>query len=158
MINTELVNEEIIIRPSELDKVHDTIVKKINEKIGTCSLEKGYIVGVENIYRHILQNKISRNSGNCIFNVSYNIQTLKPTKGHVYEATIVNIFKEGIFCEYKNIKILIPISELKEYEFCQFIPSFTCKDKNLKIGDKITVVIFAVRYENKNYKCIAKLN
>ena len=147
---------QIILRPDELANIESNLEKKIRKKVGMCSKEKGYIIMIHNIQRHKkLQNTISRVSGNCIFTVSYDICTLKPEIGHVYKVLISSIFKEGIFCEYNNIKILIPSTELKQYTFQNKI--LVSKDSTIQIGDWIKIRIQNVRYDDQNYQCIAKL-
>lgn len=146
---------DIILRPDELTHIELNIEKKIRKKIGMCSKEKGYIIMINNIQKKI-QNIISRVSGNCKFKVSYNIYTLKPENDHIYNVLVSNIFKEGIFCEYNRIKILIPVSCLTQYVFEN--KTFINDNKHIiQTGDWIKVQITNVRYDDQNYQCIAKL-
>lgn len=146
---------EIILYPSELNDIHKNIDTKLRKRIGSCTKENGYIIDIHEIYHDKTTNKISRVSGNCIFTISYKMTTLKPEAGHVYKAIVNCIFKEGIFCEYNNIKILIPISEIKNYTFQN--SKFINKSKSIEISNIIQVHINIVRYEDQNYQCIGRM-
>lgn len=147
---------QIVLRPNELTNIQSNLEKKIRKKVGTCSKEKGYIIMIHNIQRDKkLQNIISRVSGNCIFTVSYDICSLKPEIGHVYKVLVSSIFKEGIFCEYNNIKILIPNSELQSFSYQN--EKLVSPEYTIQTGDWIKIRIHNVRYDDQNYQCIARL-
>lgn len=138
-----LVNEqteECIVQPHELENVQENINVKLKNRIGTCTKEDGFICDVRNI--ELLKNsRVSRISGDVFFTVKYESVSLKPSKGHIYHSTIIRIFDEGFFCQFKNIRIFVPNTE-------------TMQHKVFNVGDTMKVEITNIRYEDRQYQCI----
>lgn len=148
------ITTQVVLRPHELSNIKSIIESKIKKTIGTCIKEKGYIIIINDI-KEKNTNIISRVSGNCIFNVTHTIFTLKPMIGHIYNVLISDIFKEGIFCEFNHMKILIPVSELSKYSYTN--KQFQSDEHVIKQGNRIKIKIKNTRYEEQNYQCIAAL-
>jgi len=144
---------EITIKPCELNAIDKHIEDKISKKIDSCTEKNGYIMDIKNI--RIISNTISRLSGKCIFKVKYDIVSLKPQPGHVYVGFVNIIFKEGIFVEYHNIKILIPYTSMKNWVYKT--STYTLDDRTVSVGDWIKVLIGSVRYDNHTYQCIGSI-
>ncbi len=131
--------EEVLLQPDELGDIRARLSAKIVERIGTCSREQGFVMDMTDIHIYPSQNHISRTSGNCFFRVEYTLHYLKPEKGHIYEASVLHVFGEGVFCTAHNMKI--------------FIPKPT---PPLQPQDTIRLQIENVRYDNRQYQCIGK--
>lgn len=144
----------VTIKPHELDPVKEYIKIKILAKIDSCTEKYGYVTDINNI--RILSNIISRISGVCIFNVKYDLITLKPESGHVYTCNVNWIYKEGgIFVEYNNINILIPYAYLTDWKYKNNY--YFKDDRKISVGDWVKVRIITVKYENHTYPCIGTI-
>ncbi len=144
----------ITIYPFELDDIRNTIKRKLYETITTCS-KNGYIVSIDTIYFSTMTNKISRTTGNCIVTISYLVTTLKPQQGHVYTATVQQIYKDGLFTEFNGIRILTPSSSMMEWVYHD--NAFVNGDNIISIGDLVDIHIEVTRYDNGKYQCIGTL-
>jgi hypothetical protein len=142
---TNRITSRIILLPVDLININISIYNKLQKLKYTCN-KNGYIMKIGNILP-ISNPLISRTTGNCICNITYEIFTLKPEKGHIYKTIVTNIFNEGIFVEY--IDGIRSIKNLKV-----FLPRVV---ENLNIGDIINVIIDIVRYENHTYQCIGSV-
>ncbi len=138
-----VATEHIVILPSELDDVHGNIKQKLKTLIGTCTRMHGYVMGVESA--KIINNMVSRVSGECIFKVEFTFTSLLPQAGHVFTSAITGKFKEsayeGIFAEYKGIKIIVPLSHSIDFN----------------VGDLVDIHVDVVQYSNHAYQCIGSI-
>jgi DNA-directed RNA polymerase subunit E'/Rpb7 len=84
---------------------------------------------------------------------------LKPEIDAVYTDKVSMIFSGGIFINIKNkIKLLIPISSLKNYKFEQSTKTFVKDDKTvIKENDEIKIKITGIKYSKKNFNCFGEL-
>jgi DNA-directed RNA polymerase subunit E'/Rpb7 len=163
-IKTFKITSQIVLSPHELVHISSAIRRHLEEKIGTCNKEYGYIMDIGNVDPYRMPT-ISKISGNCIYDVTYEIQTLKPEPDQLYHAQIQSIFPDGMFTQYKNIQIFIPTSsfptdddELGGVDTKRDVApkSADAKSADAKIGDIIPVTILFIRYENHRFRCIGK--
>lgn len=137
--------------------IYKVILSKIKEKyINTCSEKNGYILDILKI-NHIDISGINDCSNNLFFKVDCEIQMLLPTIGKKLDCNIDMIFQHGIFSGFKNLKVLIPINTLENWEHDHSINVFKKGDKKIQVNDPILVEITDIRYENCKYSCIGKL-
>jgi DNA-directed RNA polymerase subunit E'/Rpb7 len=165
-IKTFKITSQIVLSPHELVHISSAIQRHLEEKIGTCNKEYGYIMDIGNVDPYRMPT-ISKISGNCIYDVTYEIQTLKPEPGQVYHAQVQSIFPDGMFTHYKNINIFIPTSsslgddadangaDAKSAD-AKSADAKSADAKTPKIGDIIPVTILFIRYENHRFRCIGK--
>lgn len=156
-VTTQTFTENVIVYPFELNDTKKNILTKLKHHLSTCSEEYGYILDVDNVNWATMTNKISRISGNCIFNVTYEAKTFKPVVGHEYRAEIVVVVKEGIFCEYNNIQILIPADILLGWRFVAHVYMNIATLEEIKAGDFVNVLICMVRYGSHKYQCVGNM-
>ena len=131
-------------------------VKKVFEN--ECTQENGYILKINKILR-IKDNYISNVNSNIIFIVDIDVENLKPEIDAVYTDKVSMIFSGGLFINIKNkIKLLIPISSLKNYKFEQSTKTFVKDDKTvIKEHDEIQIKITGIKYSKKNFNCFGEL-
>lgn len=137
MIETCVLQDEIIIQPSQMGRVKETISQSVQARVATCSLEHGYIQSVGTI--RVRNNMISRVTGNCIVSVSYNAICVKPVEGEVLTCTVVLVLPEGILVVHDKIRIIVPAVQRR-------------------VGELVQVRILCVRYEQHEYQCVGQLN
>jgi DNA-directed RNA polymerase subunit E'/Rpb7 len=156
---TMTFSETVILSPTELSNIYEHLQEKINNRKNNCTKTDGIITEINEIDWNSLTNKISRISGNCIFNVNYTAKVLKPENGHIYTTLVNIIFKEGIFTEYNNIKILIPSDSMDGWSFRDGVMEKTEIGgvSRIETGDWVKVIIRKTRYETSNYQCIGEL-
>jgi DNA-directed RNA polymerase subunit E'/Rpb7 len=148
--------DKIIIAPQELSNVRDYIRKKLEQIIGTCTENDGYVIGIKSIDFKSLTNVVSRVSGNCIYNVKYTISTLKPDVEHVYGVLVNQVFSQGIFCQYNGIQIIVPSGTMDDWTHTN--DTFVKDDDIISVASWIQIKIDVIRYDNNNYQCIASLS
>lgn len=145
--------DTIALEPSEFGDVKKNIYNKIHKKMGSCNKEYGYIIDITDII--IDRNIICRYSGNCLYDVEYSIQYLKPSVNDKFLCEITSMSNKGIYCKYSTIVVFIPSLEIEN--------RWTCKNKYyqnnitqqiIRVGDKIMVKLTVALYENKSFSCI----
>ena len=125
-----------------------------------CTKEEGYIIDVKKIVT-IKDNYISNANSEVVFNIIFEVETIKPEKDKVVEGKICMIFPGGIFIIVKDkLRVLIPVSELKDYNYVisnnLYENKKDEKDK-IQINDNIKVQIIGSRYSNKSFSCFGKM-
>lgn len=145
----------VYLIPTELNEdLYDIVYEKVCKKYEKSSNDKiGYISEVmDNI---TINDSVIKNDFVKI-NVSFNAMVFHPTKGSKLKAIIQVIFNHGIFCFFEKIKILIPVTTLKNYKIVD--GELVGKDSIIyKTGDEISIKITEYRYEKKQFNCIASL-
>ena len=137
--------------------IMEEINKNVRKKyIDTCSEKNGYILDVLSC-DNIIHSGINDCSNNLFFKVKCKVQTLLPKIGKKITCSIDMIFQHGIFAGFKNLKVLIPINTLKNWNHDHTKNIFQKGKKNLKVKDSIDIEITEIRYENCKYSCIGKL-
>ena len=153
------VQEKIFIESKYIDKallkdhLKNTIVEMMT---GKCDQEFGYVISVESDIK-IVDNIISSANSGIIFTVEFDILTIKPEKGMIFEGIISKIFLSGIFVTVEKMNILVPESKMNGYKFNASKNIFKKDSSVLNCGDNVKVVIQDVRYQKQNFDCIASL-
>lgn len=151
-----LLSKEIELHPQYLNKdIKQHIINKIKEK-NECTEEYGFIVDVKRIER-ITSLPISGVTKFPVFKVDFTAITLIPEVGKEFESTITRIFETGLFIECGVIKVFVPYTELKGYNYGD--KSFKKGKKEIKVDQMIKVLIKNINYseEENCFKCIATL-
>jgi DNA-directed RNA polymerase subunit E'/Rpb7 len=163
MTTLRIINKKITLDPQYLDSNYKTyLLQKLKDNIkNECNKEYGYYLDLKRIVS-IKDNNITSNS-EIIFNVEFEVETLLPIKDKEFEGTICMIFISGVFVNIKNkLKVLLPITELKNYTYCSSTNTFISnneknKYKSLKKDDVITVKILDLKYSKKQFSCFGKI-
>jgi DNA-directed RNA polymerase subunit E'/Rpb7 len=154
-----IISKRITIEPKYLTKNIITYMKTKLEDImiGDCSLDFGYVTQVNKILK-IEDNYISPATGNAIFIIKFEAITLKPVENDIMKGDICMVFQHGIFVEIdQKMKILIPVDNMKDFEYDNLTASFVKGKKTLKVGNNISVRILKIKYEQKEFSCIGEL-
>lgn len=159
MSSNVIIQKRICIEPEFLDSnIEQNIFNKLKKStVNQCSKEFGYILDIVKLIE-IKDNYISNASSEIVFEVMFEIETLKPEIDKIFTGDVCMIFVGGIFLNIKNkIKVLIPITTMKDYKFIQSEKIFK-KDKIvIKQGDVLNVKITGIKYQKKNYNCYGEL-
>jgi len=135
--------------------IHETILKKIQNKyVNTCSEKNGYVLDITE-YNRILFSGINDCNGNLFFKVECKTNMLLPTIGKKIDCNVDMIFQHGIFAGFKNLKVLVPAGTLSRWKYDT--DKFKKGKQTISVGDNISVEITEIRYENCKYSCIGKL-
>jgi len=156
-MSTTLINENVILHPHELGDINRYICEKLEEKVGSCTKERGYITAIVYPLSKIHHNLVSRQTGNVIVNVSYEIETVKPCIGMICTALVNIVHKEGLFARMDYVDIIVPATTFDEHLWTCKENQFVNDDCTIEVGSWIKVQITNVRYTNSNFQCIAKI-
>jgi DNA-directed RNA polymerase subunit E'/Rpb7 len=153
------VEQKICLEPKFLDaKLLSHIYTTLKQRfVGKCDQELGYILKIyDNIT--VLGNTVSSAGSGIFFNTRFDIKTLKPKEGCVYEGNVCLVFSEGIFVEVANkMKILIHVDKMNGYKYSKTKNIFKKGTKTIMIGDKLEITIEKVKYEKQNFNCLGSL-
>lgn len=157
--STEIITTKASISYDLLNaNLDDNIFKKLYTLYnGTCSKEYGYILNVKRLVS-INDNIISSSNSNIIFDVSLEIEYIKPVLNQILTGKISMIFEKGLFIDIiDKFKILLPSINIPDYIYDK--DKFLTKDRKhiLSKGDIIKIIITQLKYENHQFKCIGKL-
>ena len=126
-------------------------------KFNECTKDYGYILDVKKVVK-IKDNYVSNANCDNIFTILFEADTLKPENGKEYEGIVCMIFAGGIFFNIKNKqKVLIPITNLKEFIFDQTKKQFKKEKVIIKEGDVLNVIITGTKYSKKSFSCFGNL-
>lgn len=148
---------QVVIEPHELGNIRESIHKKLTQTIGKCD-RSGYVLDVYDIQYGTMTNIIARNSGQCIYTITYTKDTFTPKVDDVYLSTIIHVFKDGIFCRYCGVDILIPreMSPNLEFQYTHFYDART--RLKYSVHTPVHVKIVMVRYDHNAFQCIGMIN
>ena len=156
---TTILERRICIEHKFLNSdIHYYLLEKIKEvTLNECSKEHGYILSVKKIVK-IKDNYISNANCDNIFTVLFEVENLKPENGKQFDGEVCMIFGGGIFINIKNKqKILIPVSNLKDYVFIQGTKQYKNSKKIIKEGDMLKVEVIGTKYTKQTFSCFGKL-
>lgn len=160
MSSNVIIQKRICLEPEFLNSnVKKNIFERLKKStVNECSKEYGYILDIVKLIK-IKDNYVSNATSEIVFEVMFEIETLKPEIDKVFTGDVCMIFVGGIFLNIKNkIKVLIPITSMKDYKFDQTNKVFIKKDKTvIKQGDVLNVKITGIKYSKKNYSCFGEL-
>lgn len=128
--------------------------------LGKCSFEHGYIIDIHRVAK-ILDHQIARLDGNVRFQVEIDATVLRPNVGDIVEATVEMIFPHGIFCCYRKLRMMLPLSKCPGFslrqDFSQISLVNPSTQTTIRKGDTIPILVEDVRFENDLYSCIVSL-
>lgn len=150
--------QTIILQPESLGCLQSTILDHLKDKlVGHCNQKYGYIESLQyETLSHVNKPIISRNSGSIICKVKIKANIIKPVKGQVLQATIDQIYSQGIQASCKTISIFISSSQCK-LKYNDKTNTMSKNNKEIKIGDKINITIIVSRFSKGIFSCIGKL-
>jgi DNA-directed RNA polymerase subunit E'/Rpb7 len=160
------ISSKIHLAPSELDDVSYNIGLKIKNN-SECTEEHGYPIEFVELLSYA-SNTIAP-TGTCIFSATYTMCFLKPAIGQRYACEITEIYPQGVFAVFSQLKILIPATNMKEYVYSNClgreemfvhvsdVSDVSATENNLKTTDVIEVIITQLAYEKHSYLCIGDL-
>lgn len=153
-----ILEKNIDIEPKYINEnILQTIEEQFN-KNNECTLKDGYIKSKKII--SIKSNPITKIYNKISFTVRYIAETLKPEKGMKLKAVINNIFPSGVLMEYEKIKIFVPLKNIEKINMSinkNIIEHKKDKDTKFTMGDTVKIVIQDIRFETKNFICIAQI-
>jgi hypothetical protein len=153
------IDKKIYLEPKYLDcKLVSHIYKILQEQmVGKCDQNYGYILKIYESL-NIIGNTVASASSGVFFNVRFDIKTLKPKIGGIYQGTVCMVFQEGIFVEVSNkMKILIRIDKMNDYKYSKSKNIFKKNDKTISKDDTVEILIEMIKYEKQNFNCIGSL-
>lgn len=150
--------QTIILQPESLGCLQSTIIEYLKDKlVGHCNQEHGYIESLRyETLSHVNKPIISRNSGSIICKVKIQANIIKPVNGQILEATVDQIYSQGIQASRKTISIFISSSQCK-LKYNDKTNTMYKDNKEIKIGDKINTRIITSRFTKGLFSCIGKL-
>lgn len=139
------------------NNIRNTLLSKLQEKYVNKTCKDGYITSLNSIVS-IDNTYINDNTYFLIFVVSCDVDIFTPIVNLELDCKVHLVINHGIIA-YSNIveslSIFIPISNLKGMEFKGDV--FKSDTNTIRRGDDIKVKITDIKYEKKNYKCIATI-
>ena len=117
------------------------------------SKSTGYVTRINKILNY--NNKISVVTGNIVFDVTFEADTIFLRKGLKMIVTVKMCLSTGILCQYQEIKIWIPRTKTSGYSFTN--GRYQKDGETIEIGENVQVEISGIRYERKVFSCIARL-
>lgn len=158
MLKKVIIEKNIEIEPKYLDKnILTNITSQFNYK-NECTLKHGYINPKKII--SIDSNIVTKTNNKVSFRVRFLAETFKPEKGMELTCNVNTIIPSGIFLDYEQVKIMVPLKNIKSNGYVYNKGIFTNeKDESnaINIGDKIKVIITELRFEKKKFICIASM-
>jgi DNA-directed RNA polymerase subunit E'/Rpb7 len=153
------IQKRVCINPEFLDKnIKTSLFNYIKKSIkNECDKEFGYVINVIKLVK-ILDNYVSNNNCELIFEVKIKAEMLKPEINKVFSDKICMIFSGGIFIDIcGKFKVLIPLSSLNDFKFEPSNKSFNLDKLCIKEGDEIKVKITGIKYSKQNFSCFGEL-
>src|SRR3990167_7256195 len=163
-----IIEQQISIDASKLDyqlpqHLFDR-VKSLYEN--QCFKKFGYITKVNSLLA-VRDNVISSASSRALFDVKFDVSTLRPELGATFKGEVCLCSDIGVLVQIKSdltdvFKILITSHTLRGsrgYVFDDIARIFISKDGKTTIepGSSIEVVITQIKYENREFKCIGRV-
>jgi len=124
-----------------------------------CTKENGYIIEIIKINR-IINNYISGNNCEIIFEVEIDTEVLKPEINKIFTDKVCMIFSGGIFIDVKSkFKVLIPLAYLHNLVFDHEKKHFENEKTGfiIKENDITNVKITGIKYSKNNFSCFGEL-
>ena len=139
-----IIEHRVILYPSKLNDIDNSIQEYINVIKSTCSQEYGYILDVGQISTNHNNIRIIHETGNCELTMTLEIKFLKPLIGKSYSAEITAIYPSiGIMTKIHSMRVMIP-------------STYIGKHTQYTIGQTETVKILDIQYAQGEYQCIGK--
>ena len=148
-----LIQRRVSLGPRYLDSdIMSHLLREASSKsTSECTKEHGYIINVSRILRII-------SCEDTLFTVELEAETFKPCGGMSVNGSVCMVYKDGIFIDIlKRQKMLIPTSTLKGYEFDEETQSFSDGKQVLAVGDTVSAVVTAAKYNGGKFSCFGSL-
>ena len=150
-INT-LLKKRVMLKPEYINKNYNKNIENVlKDDVGNKCIKEGYIKEDSiNIIKRSTAKIISSNfSGDLAIDIIYSADICNPVRGNVIECQITRINKLGIQADNPPLSIIVA----KQYHINKDI------FKNLKIGQKIEVLVIGKRYllNDKIIEIVGKL-
>jgi len=153
------IEEKVSLGSEFIDKdIKMHIYKYILSRFQGKNTEKyGYVIEIlPNV--EILKNEISTTGSRVNFYVRFGAKTLKPERGKNYTGEVSCVMSEGLFVIVQKdlgveeeMKVFIPVTDLKDYELDKTVPCFRSKNKVIQEGTILEIVITKIKQETKRY-------
>jgi len=149
------IKQKVSIEAKYLDSdVKNHILDKLKKMMeGKCTLDNGYIINVRRII-DLGDNTIGCANSLVIFNVTYEVDIIRPEIGQKLSGAVCMVFNHGIFVDVSGkMKVLIPATSMLSHVYNQTTNSFGSISK----GVDVSIEIVMIKYEKKQFSCIGKL-
>jgi len=154
-----IITRKICVHPKHLDcNIMSYLLFKIKKiSTGEITKEHGYILDIIRVV-DIITTYISNANSDIIFVVKYEAIALNPQIGNTYNCNVCMISTCGIFADINGkIKVLIPLSNIKNYVLDETHQIYSNGDKEIKNNDNIEVKITATKFNKKMLNIIGTL-
>lgn len=161
-MNTISITKNIVLEPKYLNGfIEKTLLDRIRHIYeGRCIKRYGYFVDIQKLVR-IIDNRITKFTGNVEFNVEFLAVTLLPIAGAMVDALVCMVLPTGVLVEVESMmNVMLTVNNLKksDYHYCPGENVFSDESGNvIEKGDNIKVCITNVKYDNGKFICIGKL-
>ncbi|TYJ58188.1 hypothetical protein B9479_001012 [Cryptococcus floricola] len=141
----------ILLHPSYFGaQLEDYLRQKLYEDVeGTCSGKHGYIISVVQI-TDIGEGKIMPSTGQAKFKTGYTAIVMKPFKGEVVDAKVVNVNKMGFFAMVGPLQVFVSChlthADMK-FDPSVSPPCYRSNDEVIQKGTKVRIQIVGCRVE-----------
>ncbi len=151
------ITKDLELHPKFLNNNIQSHIKDILDKQVICSQKYGYVLKILDII-NVTSLTISSITKFPVFRVTFTADALIPVEGQIIEGEIGAVFSQGVFIFKGPIKILLPLTNMKDFIFDKDEKSFTRGEYVMKAGDKVQVKLTVIKYEKKSFSCICTLN
>lgn len=160
-MQTLIIQEILCLEPMYLNSnIKNHILEKLKIKfINTCTKRYGYIFKVNRIIE-FFDNSISSACHGTNFNITFEIDTLKPEINKIFSGIVCMVISKGIFINiYDKMKVLVPLDKMNGYIYDQSSNSYTKNTNNSIIGlnSIVSVKIIGIKYSKKEFSCFSEL-
>jgi len=162
IIKQKIISTSILLSPSDLDSWwRERLIDRLRSTMtGKCLHDHGYILEIQRIVR-ITDQVLTRIDGRARFFIDILVVLMKPVVGAEIDATVEMIFPHGIFCCYRMMRMMIPLSKCPgftiRHDFSMISIVNVSTGVVIRKNDTIRVRIRDIRFENDLYSCIAAL-
>ncbi len=158
-MTTQTIEEKICIESVCLGpQIKKHIYQRLHDKmVGKCNQEYGYILSISDKIK-IIDNSLAPAGSGVLFNVKFDIESLKPVENEKYKGKVCMILQHGIFVEVADkLKILIPSDKMNNYKYSKNKKLWKKDGNYINLNDYVTITINLIKYEKKNFNCIGTL-
>lgn len=152
------IRQNVSINSKFLDKnINAHLLNKLQTTmVGKCTLEYGYILGINKIIKSGY-NSITPANSLVVFDLIYEAEVLKPEIDSELSGTVCMVFQHGIFVDIQGkMKVLVPTTSMPTYVYKESM--FVDDNENeISMGVKLKITIVMIKYDKKEFSCIGKL-
>jgi DNA-directed RNA polymerase subunit E'/Rpb7 len=158
---TKQIKWKTYLRPSFLDgNILSNLLEHIRMELNNkCFEEHGYIISVNRIIS-VDNNTILVTTSNILFNVTIEVDTLKPEIGLINVGEVFMVIDKGIFVKIEDkLKVLIPVSNLYGYEYKKEDNFYYKKETKTSIymNDTVKIKILGIQYSKNYFNCFGEI-